>query len=159
MFFPDKPRTLKARGGPDIEGSTVRMEGLEPPRLSAPDPKSGTATNYATSAYIIQSIGIGVMMAPDPKSAPTSRGTIPITIGNSTSAFCYVRLPGCLKAAPHSSNCYLASVVPPSFGSCRKNSFQFSAGNEAIHVKRRGKFIDNSEIRNSLSLLSKKTTF
>ncbi len=28
----------------------VRMEGLEPPRLSAPDPKSGTATNYATSA-------------------------------------------------------------------------------------------------------------
>ena len=26
------------------------MEGLEPPRLSAPDPKSGTATNYATSA-------------------------------------------------------------------------------------------------------------
>jgi len=29
----------------------VRMEGLEPPRLSAPDPKSGTATNYATSAF------------------------------------------------------------------------------------------------------------
>ncbi len=28
----------------------VRMEGLEPPRLSAPDPKSGTATNYATCA-------------------------------------------------------------------------------------------------------------
>ena len=26
------------------------MEGLEPPRLSAPDPKSGAATNYATSA-------------------------------------------------------------------------------------------------------------
>jgi hypothetical protein len=26
------------------------MKGLEPPRLSAPDPKSGTATNYATSA-------------------------------------------------------------------------------------------------------------
>ncbi|MFO7978658.1 MAG: hypothetical protein R6U64_08365, partial [Bacteroidales bacterium] len=24
--------------------------GLEPPRLSAPDPKSGAATNYATSA-------------------------------------------------------------------------------------------------------------
>ena len=30
--------------------SLVRMEGLEPPRLSAPDPKSGTATNYATCA-------------------------------------------------------------------------------------------------------------
>jgi hypothetical protein len=29
---------------------TVRMKGLEPPRLSAPDPKSGAATNYATSA-------------------------------------------------------------------------------------------------------------
>ena len=29
----------------------VRMEGLEPPRLSAPDPKSGTATNYATCAH------------------------------------------------------------------------------------------------------------
>jgi hypothetical protein len=28
----------------------VRMKGLEPPRLSAPDPKSGAATNYATSA-------------------------------------------------------------------------------------------------------------
>ena len=31
----------------------VRMKGLEPPRLSAPDPKSGTATNYATSASIL----------------------------------------------------------------------------------------------------------
>lgn len=28
----------------------VRMKGLEPPRLAAPDPKSGAATNYATSA-------------------------------------------------------------------------------------------------------------
>ena len=26
------------------------MKGLEPPRLSAPDPKSGAATNYATAA-------------------------------------------------------------------------------------------------------------
>jgi hypothetical protein len=32
------------------KGFEVRMEGLEPPRLAAPDPKSGTATNYATSA-------------------------------------------------------------------------------------------------------------
>lgn len=30
----------------------VRKEGLEPTRLSAPDPKSGAATNYATSAGI-----------------------------------------------------------------------------------------------------------
>ena len=28
----------------------VRMIGLEPTRLTAPDPKSGAATNYATSA-------------------------------------------------------------------------------------------------------------
>ena len=28
----------------------VRMKGLEPPRLAAPDPKSGAAANYATSA-------------------------------------------------------------------------------------------------------------
>jgi hypothetical protein len=31
----------------------VRMKGLEPPRLSAPDPKSGAAANYATSALFI----------------------------------------------------------------------------------------------------------
>ena len=30
--------------------STVRMKGLEPPRGEAPDPKSGMATNYITSA-------------------------------------------------------------------------------------------------------------
>ena len=30
------------------------MKGLEPPRLSAPDPKSGAATNYATSAWILK---------------------------------------------------------------------------------------------------------
>jgi hypothetical protein len=28
------------------------MEGLEPTRREAPDPKSGAATNYATSAYL-----------------------------------------------------------------------------------------------------------
>lgn len=28
------------------------MEGLEPTRLSAPDPKSGSATNYDTSAIL-----------------------------------------------------------------------------------------------------------
>ena len=31
-------------------GCNVRMKGLEPPRLSALDPKSSAATNYATSA-------------------------------------------------------------------------------------------------------------
>ena len=29
----------------------MRMKGLEPPRLTAPDPKSGAAANYATSAF------------------------------------------------------------------------------------------------------------
>lgn len=29
------------------------MEGLEPTRLSAPDPKSGSATNYDTSAFVV----------------------------------------------------------------------------------------------------------
>ncbi len=28
----------------------VRMKGLEPPRLSAPEPKSGASTSFATSA-------------------------------------------------------------------------------------------------------------
>ena len=35
---------------------TVRLKGLEPPRLSAPDPKSGAATNYATAAKWIAKI-------------------------------------------------------------------------------------------------------
>ena len=29
----------------------VRMKGLEPPRLTALDPKSSAATNYATPAF------------------------------------------------------------------------------------------------------------
>ena len=32
----------------------MRLKGLEPPRLSAPDPKSGAATNYATAAKALQ---------------------------------------------------------------------------------------------------------
>ena len=28
----------------------VRMRGLEPPRLAAPDPKSGVSANFTTSA-------------------------------------------------------------------------------------------------------------
>ena len=31
---------------------SVRAKGLEPPRLTAPDPKSGAATNYATRAML-----------------------------------------------------------------------------------------------------------
>ena len=40
-----------------IIGFFVRLKGLEPPRLSAPDPKSGAATNYATSAATIALAG------------------------------------------------------------------------------------------------------
>ena len=45
--------------------SVVRMKGLEPPRLSALDPKSSAATNYATSANCgakIQLFSIGKSM-------------------------------------------------------------------------------------------------
>ena len=42
-FFNKKPRIITYR-------ASVRKKGLEPPRLAAPDPKSGAATNYATSA-------------------------------------------------------------------------------------------------------------
>src|SRR5690349_7623959 len=41
---------LEARTSSNQYPVFVRMEGLEPPRLSAPDPKSGTATYYATCA-------------------------------------------------------------------------------------------------------------
>ena len=33
-------------------GLLVRMEGLEPTHLTAPDPKSGMSTNFITSAKI-----------------------------------------------------------------------------------------------------------
>ena len=34
----------------------VRVEGLEPPRLAAPEPKSGASTNFATPAFKIQTV-------------------------------------------------------------------------------------------------------
>lgn len=52
---------LPGLSGGNEEGTTpflseqsllVRIEGLEPPRLAAPDPKSGAATNYAISALL-----------------------------------------------------------------------------------------------------------
>ena len=30
----------------------VRLEGLEPPRLATPEPKSGVSTNFTTAAAI-----------------------------------------------------------------------------------------------------------
>ncbi len=38
----------------NLRGVFVRMKGLEPPRLSALDPKSSAAANYATSAKGLQ---------------------------------------------------------------------------------------------------------
>ncbi len=35
----------------DEHSRVVRVEGLEPPRLSAPEPKSGASTNFATPAH------------------------------------------------------------------------------------------------------------
>ena len=36
----------------DLLKYMVRVEGLEPPRLAAPEPKSGASTNFATPAQI-----------------------------------------------------------------------------------------------------------
>ena len=37
----------------ELDFPSVRAKGLEPPRLTAPDPKSGAATNYATRAMLL----------------------------------------------------------------------------------------------------------
>ena len=34
----------------------MRVEGLEPPRLAAPEPKSGASTNFATPAFFYNTI-------------------------------------------------------------------------------------------------------
>ena len=44
--FVPKEKSLSAKSLKD----SVRVEGLEPPCLAAPDPKSGTSTNFATRA-------------------------------------------------------------------------------------------------------------
>ena len=40
----------------DLFKILVRVEGLEPPRLAAPEPKSGASTNFATPAVKIQPV-------------------------------------------------------------------------------------------------------
>ena len=47
----------------ELFSHTVRMKGLEPPRLSAPDPKSGVATNYTTSALFMNSYSFVLVSA------------------------------------------------------------------------------------------------
>ena len=46
---------IKQKRESSVENSlfSVRAKGLEPPRLTAPDPKSGAATNYATRAMLL----------------------------------------------------------------------------------------------------------
>ena len=47
----------------------VRMKGLEPPRLTAPDPKSGAAANYATSAARIYYFNYSAAASPSAAGA------------------------------------------------------------------------------------------
>src|SRR4030095_14673517 len=64
----------------------VRVEGLEPPCLAAPDPKSGMSTNFTTPAYnSIKQLFHSVLRRPDRKRRDMS--TIPIAIGITTPAY------------------------------------------------------------------------
>ena len=51
---PENTRAMIKRDHPELSISQpcvlVRVEGLEPPRLAAPEPKSGASTNFATPA-------------------------------------------------------------------------------------------------------------
>ncbi len=43
--------SLLSEKDPENQGLFVRVKGLEPPRLSAPEPKSGASANFATPAW------------------------------------------------------------------------------------------------------------
>jgi hypothetical protein len=45
------PKALSTCNITDYFGNMVRVKGLEPPRLAAPEPKSGASTNSATPAW------------------------------------------------------------------------------------------------------------
>ena len=63
----------------------VRVEGLEPPCLAAPDPKSGMSTNFTTPAYnSIKQLFHSALRRPDRKRRDMS--SIPIAIGITTPA-------------------------------------------------------------------------
>ena len=49
------PPMIKVEGiSVSYQEDLVRVKGLEPPRLAAPEPKSGASTNFATPAFGIQ---------------------------------------------------------------------------------------------------------
>ena len=52
--LPKKIKLYKTKKSSTKSRAFVRMKGLEPPRLTALDPKSSAATNYATSAIAMQ---------------------------------------------------------------------------------------------------------
>ena len=45
-------RFIRTKKATVLQQSLVRIKGLEPPRLSASDPKSDVATNYTISAWL-----------------------------------------------------------------------------------------------------------
>ena len=147
LFYQINQEPSTSGNSTNIEGS-VRMKGLEPPRLSAPDPKSGTATNYATSACSIQSfrtLGSGVKLPPDPKSVPSTRDT------NYATSACGL-LPNLLFHGRGADNATfpfnrLQGYRLPAFRS-RPPNLKFRP-----FRKRRGKFMEYSQIRNSLLVL------
>ncbi len=48
-----------------MSGRSVRVIGLEPTRLTAPDPKSGASANFATLASSKSCVTIGQIYLPD----------------------------------------------------------------------------------------------
>ena len=72
-----KPPTYKVNGFQN----SVRKKGLEPPRLAAPDPKSGAATNYATSAFLL--VGKGKLKSRKQKRYFKNLNIAPVFFNNS----------------------------------------------------------------------------
>ena len=48
----------------------VRVKGLEPPRLAAPEPKSGASANFATPATAHKHNGFSVLWKTENKALP-----------------------------------------------------------------------------------------
>ena len=75
------------------------MKGLEPILLTEPDPKSGAATNYATSAEIFEGAKLQKILIPYINNEKyyfltfnASRSALPISMNASTSSM--IAMPG-----------------------------------------------------------------